>query len=64
MPLKIKPDLNCKACHGMGQVDDLVDYGSTTIPMPSICDCVLEQIPEGEEGGEVEIDLSDYRKQG
>jgi hypothetical protein len=59
-PLRIKPSLTCKACLGTGEVNDWVDYGSTTVPMPSVCDCVLEQIPEGREDEEVEIDLSEY----
>lgn len=63
-PLKIKPRLDCPACHGEGEVNDWVDYGSTTVSMPSICDCVLEQIPEDDEDREIEIDLSDYRKDG
>jgi hypothetical protein len=61
--LKIKPSLTCKACLGTGEVNDFVDYGSTTVPMPSLCDCVLEQVPEGREDEEVEIDLTDYRRQ-
>lgn len=59
--LKIKPDPKCKACLGTGEVNDWVDYGATTVPMPSVCDCVTEQIPEGKEDEEIEIDLSDYR---
>jgi hypothetical protein len=62
-PLKIKPDPNCEACLGTGEVSDSVDYGSTTVSMPSVCDCVLEQVPEGREDEEIELDLSDYRRQ-
>ena len=30
----------CEWCHGTGIVCDMVDYGSTTVPMPSVCECV------------------------
>lgn len=33
-------DPKCPHCHGTGTVYDMVDYGSTTVPMPSMCDCV------------------------
>jgi len=39
----ITPRKDCRYCHGTGQVNDWVDYGSTTVSMPSICDCVTEQ---------------------
>jgi hypothetical protein len=32
----------CKQCHGSGVVYDTVDYGSTTVQMPSVCECVGE----------------------
>lgn len=32
----------CPYCHGSGTVTDWVDYGSTTVPMESPCDCVLD----------------------
>lgn len=57
--MKIKPDLNCKECHGTGEVFDIVDYGSTTASFPSFCSCVEEQIPEGFDG-EIELDLNEY----
>lgn len=60
--LKIKPDPACKACRGEGVVYDSVPYGMGSTSMESLCDCVLEQIPEGDEDGEVEIDLSEYRE--
>jgi hypothetical protein len=33
-------DPKCPYCHGTGTVYDSVDYGSTTVQMPSTCDCV------------------------
>lgn len=30
----------CPLCHGSGVVYDSVDYGSTTVQMPSMCECV------------------------
>ena len=33
-------DPHCGYCHGTGTVYDSVDYGSTTVQMPSTCDCV------------------------
>lgn len=33
-------DPTCTACYGTGTVYDSVDYGSTTVMMPSICECV------------------------
>lgn len=53
--LKIKPDPNCKSCHGEGEAFDIVDYGSTTASMPTLCDCVVEQVPEGREDLEIEL---------
>ena len=46
--MKIKPDPECKYCHGM--VYDIVDFGSTTAMLPSFCGCIEEQIPEGYDG--------------
>lgn len=58
--IKVKPDPNCKYCHGSGEVLDWVDYGSTTISMPSLCNCVEIQIHEDYEGA-IELDLSENR---
>lgn len=56
--MKIKPDKNCKACHGTGIVEDHVPWGMGTTAMESICDCVSEQVPEERDGEEIEIDES------
>lgn len=60
--LKIKPDPNCKTCSGTGEVYDSVEFWGAPCRMPSLCDCVIEQIPEDEpyETG-IELDLSDYK---
>jgi hypothetical protein len=62
-PLRIKPSLTCKACLGTGEANDFVPYGMGSVPMPTICDCVLEQIPEGREDEEIELDLTEYREE-
>jgi hypothetical protein len=49
MTIEIMADVNCKYCRGTGLVTDWVDYGSIQVPMATICDCVLEQVPEGQE---------------
>ena len=36
-------DPHCPYCHGSGTVYDSVDYGSTTVQMPSTCDCVEDE---------------------
>ena len=60
--MEIKPNPNCSNCYGLGEVFDRVDYGSTTVSMPSLCGCVEEQIPEDlSMDEEIELDLSDYR---
>lgn len=56
--MKIKPDPNCKYCHGTGEVYDTVDYGSTVAYLPSFCSCVEEQIPEDWDG-EIELIYED-----
>lgn len=33
-------DPDCKFCHGEGFVTDWVDYGSTTVPMQTACECM------------------------
>jgi hypothetical protein len=44
--IKIYPNPNCRYCHGKGEINDWVDYGSTRVPMPSLCDCILDQLPD------------------
>lgn len=48
--IEIKADPNCPECRGEGFVYDVVDYGSTTARMESLCDCIEAQVPEGFEG--------------
>lgn len=59
--MKIKPDPNCKSCRGTGEVNDFVPvpFGVGNCAMPSLCSCIEEQIPEGYEDEEIEIDLSE-----
>lgn len=57
-PRKIKPNPACTQCKGSGEIVDWVDYGSTVISMPSICDCVYEQLAH--EGEEFVVDLEDW----
>lgn len=35
-------DPDCPSCHGQGYVTDWVDYGSTTVPMNTTCECMPE----------------------
>jgi len=44
--LAITAKQGCKYCHGTGFVSDWVDYGSTSVPLDSTCDCVTEQLPD------------------
>ena len=55
MTIEIMADANCKACRGTGLIMDWVDYGSTQVSMPAICDCIFEQVPEGLEDAEIII---------
>jgi len=43
---RIRPDPDCKQCHGEGYVYDRVPYGSTYAMLPSYCSCVEEQADE------------------
>lgn len=52
---QITPDPNCRACRGSGEIAEHHPYGSTTATEYLICDCVLEQLPEGCEDDAVEI---------
>lgn len=53
--LLIRPNPQCKQCHGEGEVFDSVPYGSTIAYLPSFCHCVEEQIEEGQEDCEIEL---------
>ncbi len=44
---KANPD--CGYCSGTGVVIDWVDYGSTTVPMESVCECVQDDEDEESE---------------
>lgn len=46
--LHITAKADCLCCYGEGYVYDLVPvpFGSGNCPMPSLCSCVEEQIPE------------------
>lgn len=56
----IRPDSNCKYCHGTGIVYDSVDYGSTTASLPSFCDCVENQVLEDTDEIVLEDDLVEF----
>ena len=45
----VKPDSDCKLCHGIGEVLDSVDYGDTKVSMPTFCDCVEMQVADYED---------------
>ncbi len=47
--MKVTPEPGCASCNGAGIVVDYVDWGSTTVPLESYCDCVTDQVPEDEE---------------
>ena len=36
----LRPNPKCLICGGYGTVYDMVDYGSTTVSMPSQCECM------------------------
>jgi hypothetical protein len=57
---RIKPNPECKACHGSGEIIDFVPmpFGSGDCQMPSFCDCVIEQLQD--EDADIELDLNDY----
>lgn len=42
----ITPKLDCRYCHGTGEVYDSVPYGSGGAMLPSFCGCVEEQADE------------------
>lgn len=55
----IKPRADCPFCHGSGEVNDWVPapFGSGSVPMPSLCECVDEQCDE--DADEVALDTSE-----
>jgi len=55
----ITPEQDCPFCHGTGEVNDWVDYGSTKVPMPSLCGCVEEQMEDPESAVEIVIPEED-----
>lgn len=46
MIYKITAKSDCKGCHGTGTCYDIVDWGSESVQMQSICECVVEQLPD------------------
>jgi hypothetical protein len=46
--ITVKPNPDCKYCHGTGMTFDSVPYGMGHVQMPSTCDCVLEQLTEAQ----------------
>lgn len=57
--VSVKPNPDCKACHGEGEVYDSVPmpFGPGSCAMPSLCDCVTEQVED--ENAVIRLDLSD-----
>ena len=55
----VKASADCKVCKGRGVVMDRVPYGSTTTNLVSVCDCVLNQLPEDDPDMEFEIEEAD-----
>lgn len=57
MTRRVQADPDCDACRGRGETYDWVDYGSTRAQLPSLCDCIAEQLTEEEaESGDYEIE--------
>jgi hypothetical protein len=52
---KITPDINCKWCEGTGETAERHPYGSTYAIEYLMCDCVIDQLPEGSEDDVIEI---------
>ena len=58
--MKIQPDPNCKLCMGTGETFDWVDYGSTQVKLDSLCECVLDQLPDDfDDQDMIDLDLSE-----
>lgn len=53
--LTIAANPDCENCQGSGEVFDWVPYRSTHVPMPSICDCVMDQVPEDWVDEEIDV---------
>jgi len=54
---QITPKSGCKECRGTGLITDWVPYGSTSVPMRSLCNCVEEQI----EDDDVEVEIVHHK---
>lgn len=52
MEVQITPVVGCPHCHGRGVIVDWVDWGSTRVPLKSLCSCVEDQVD-----GDAEIEL-------
>ena len=59
---KYMPNESCSMCRGTGEVVDWVPYGSTNVPMYSVCECVERQVED--EDDDVEIVLPPVRIKG
>lgn len=59
MILELKPKGNCKACLGTGEISSQEEFWGATCYNTSLCDCIIEQIPEGQEDDIIEIVYED-----
>lgn len=63
----VKPNPACTRCRGSGEVVDWVPrpFGPGSVGMPSLCDCVDEQLPvdAADPKYEIRLDGTDYAKQ-
>jgi hypothetical protein len=48
--ITVTPKIDCKYCHGIGEVAERHPYGSTYGTEYLICECVWEQVPEDFDG--------------
>lgn len=68
MNYKIAPKENCPTCHGSGEFGQPLEAWGITVTEYLICDCVLDQLPDGfdEKKDDIEIvkndDLDEWDK--
>lgn len=60
MEVQIVPVIGCSLCHGRGVIVDWVDYGSTQVPLESLCSCVTDQVDD--ENAVIELVSLDERE--
>jgi hypothetical protein len=48
--ITVIPKIDCKYCHGTGEVAEHHPYGSTYATEYLICECLWEQVPEDYDG--------------